>query len=147
MQKNLSDCEKVLLKNFEVRQYLVKMSEIVKKYFPDNNTEAEIWCSKMFEGFKILIPQADGLIDAVLNVCFWQQSSEDGSFSFTAPYKLDHIEFHSIWDKVSQVDAYYNYCGNWVYSGWVTEDKIAPDQVTSLCVELFTLFKDLTITL
>lgn len=147
MHKNLSDCEKVLLSNFEVRQYLVTMSEIVSKHFPENTTEAEIWCNKMFEGFKISIPNAEGLIDGVLNVCFWQQSSEDGTFSFSAPYKLDHIEFHSIWDEVNRVDAYYSYCGNWIYSGWVTDAQIAPDQVRSLCVELFNLFKNLTIAL
>ncbi|ADI63015.1 hypothetical protein Aazo_0496 ['Nostoc azollae' 0708] len=145
MHRNSSDFEKVLLGNFEVHQYLLKMSEVVRKYFPENTSEAELWCEKMFEGFKMFIPNAESLIDGMLKVCFWQQSSEDGTFSFSAPYKLDHIEFHSIWDEITQVDAYYSYCGNWAYSGWATEYKISPDIVKDICVELFTLFQDLTI--
>jgi hypothetical protein len=145
MPKNLSDCEKVLLDNLEIRQYLVKMSEIVRKHFPENNTEAEIWCGKMFEGFRIFIPKAQELVDGVVNVCFWQQSSADGTFSFNAPYKLDHIEFHSIWDEKSKIDAYYSFCGDWLYSGWITDKQVAADQVTAVCVELFNLFKDVKI--
>jgi hypothetical protein len=145
MHKNLSDCEKVLLNNFEVRQYLVKMSETVRKYFPENTGEARIWYPENFEGFEIFIPQAEGLIDAVLSVCFWQQSFEDGTFSFAAPYKLDHVEFSSIWDEETKVDASYSYCGDWLYSGWVTDNQMATEKVISLCVDIFTLFKDLKI--
>ncbi|AFZ59689.1 hypothetical protein H6G54_13280 [Anabaena cylindrica FACHB-243] len=146
MHQHLSHCEQALLNNLEIRQYLLKMSEIVKKHFPENNTEAEIWYGRMFEGFKIFIPEVQELIHGVINVCFWQQSSEDGTFSLSAPYKLDHIEFHSIWDKAHKIDAYYSFCGNWVYSGWITDDQIANDQVTAVCVELFNLFKDVKIT-
>jgi hypothetical protein len=48
MHRNSSDFEKVLLGNFEVHEYLLKMSEIVRKYFPENTSEAELWCEKMF---------------------------------------------------------------------------------------------------
>ncbi|MBK1987347.1 hypothetical protein A0J48_007325 [Sphaerospermopsis aphanizomenoides BCCUSP55] len=145
MYKNLSDCEKVLISNLEVRQYLVKMSEIVRNYFPENTSTAEIWCNQMFEGFKIFVPNAEEFIDCMFKVCFWQQSSEEGTFSSSAPYKLDHVEFHSLLDEENPVDVYFSYCGNWAYSGWATEYKIAPEQVKDVCLELFTLFQDLTI--
>jgi hypothetical protein len=123
------------------------MTETVRKYFPENTSIAEIWRPENFEGFTIFIPKVEDLIDGVLKVCFWQQSSEDGTFSYTAPYQLDHIEFYSIWDEETQIDAYYNYCGDWAYSGWVTSDRIASDQVIALCVEVFDLFQNLAISL
>jgi len=147
IHKDLSGGAKVSLKSLEIEQYLVKMTETVQKYFPENTGKAEIWRPENFEGFTIFIPKVEGLIDGILKVCFWQQSSEDGTFSYTAPYQLDHIEFYSTWDEETQVDAYYNYCGDWSYSGWVTSDRIASDEVIPLCVEVFNLFKNLTISL
>jgi hypothetical protein len=147
MYKNLSGCEKVLLKSLSLQQYLVKMADVVKKYFSEITEKAEVWHPENFEGFTIFIPKAEGDIDAILKVCFWQQSSEDGSFCVQAPYKLDHIEFYSIWDEETKVDAYYNYCGDWAYSGWVTSDHIASDKVIPLCAEVFTLFQNLIISI
>lgn len=147
MYKDLSEYEKLFLKSLEVQQYLVKMTDTVKKYFPEITDTAEVWHPENFEGFTIFIPKVAGDIDAMLKVCFWQQSSEDGSFCLNAPYKLDHIEFYSIWDETTKVDAYYSYCGDWIYSGWVTSEQIASDKVIPVCVEVFALFKNLTISL
>jgi hypothetical protein len=145
MHKNLSKGEQTLPHSCEVRQHLVAMSETVRKYFPGNPDEARIWCPQIFEGFEISIPKAEGFIDAALNVCFWQQSSRGSTVDHALIYKLDHVRFYSIWDEVTKVDASYSYCGNWLHSGWVTSEQIASDKVIPLCVEIFTLFKDLTI--
>jgi hypothetical protein len=147
MNKHLSEREKVMLKSSEIQHYLGKMTEITRKYFPENNRDAEIWYPKNFEGFKIFIPQVDGLIDALLKACFWQQSSPDGTFSFSAPYKLDHIEFHSLCDEDNSLDSYYSYCGDLLYSGWVTDEKLATEKVIPLSVEIFDLFQNVIISL
>jgi hypothetical protein len=145
MQKNLSEGEKISLESFKIHQYMVDMTDSVRKFFPENTDEARVWCPQYFEGFEISIPKAEGLIDAVLNVCFWQQSFTGKAFNTPPLYKLDHVKFSSVWNEITQVDACYSYCGNWSYSGWVTATQIVPEKVIPLCVEIFNLFTDLTI--